>query len=176
MELETGQNTCILRYILPSFQAHSTLNLWYLQFWITIRSYYTTIVLRCRTADSCNVTALRCRMKDKIHFNLISGDAAVTCGRNVIDISAQQRNWGVVWRNLNPYGRTIVYAALSVKWCELVPCHNATLNVAFVTKMDTVFHLFKRDHLHKSQVIYLTQRFLSFDLWKLGISLNIPLT
>ena len=32
---------------------------------VNVRSYYTAITLRCHTAHSCDVTALRCRMKVK---------------------------------------------------------------------------------------------------------------
>ena len=55
----------------------------------------TAIALLYRTAVSCDVT-LRCRMK--VIFILTWN--AVTCGRDVIDISAPQRNYGVTDLNL----------------------------------------------------------------------------
>ena len=38
-----------------------------------------------------------------VHINLQCTEAAVTCGRKVIDISAPQRNCGVVWTDLTVY-------------------------------------------------------------------------
>ena len=60
---------------------------------VKARSYYTIVVLRYRTAHSCDVTALRCRMKVKFILTW----NAVTLDRDVINISAPQRNCCVVW-------------------------------------------------------------------------------
>ena len=62
---------------------------------VEVHIYYTSFVLRYRNVDSCNVSALGCHMEFKcLNFKCI--DAAVTCGRDVIDISKPQRNCGVV--------------------------------------------------------------------------------
>ena len=50
---------------------------------IRVRSYYTAIAL----PHSFHVTALQCRMKVIIYFNLKCGDPAVTCSRDLIDIA-----------------------------------------------------------------------------------------
>ena len=57
---------------------------------VKVRSYHTAIALPCRTANSCDL--LHCGVAG----NLKCSDAAVTCGRDVIDISAPKRNSGVV--------------------------------------------------------------------------------
>ena len=59
--------------------------------------------LRCRTAEACDVTALRRVAWSQIYCNLKCSDAAVTCGRDVIHISAPQRNWGIVWTDHYSY-------------------------------------------------------------------------
>ena len=66
---------------------------------IKIHSYYTAIALCCCTAHLCDVTALWCRMK--VWFILTWN--AVTCCRDVIDLSAPQHNCGVGWTGLKPY-------------------------------------------------------------------------
>ena len=65
-----------------------------------IRSVHTIPQLRCVAALHTHAMLLDCIVAWKLNFNLKWSDAAVTCGRDVIDISAPQRNCGKVWTDL----------------------------------------------------------------------------
>ena len=46
-----------------------------------VRSYYTAIVLRCRTAPKLRCYCIAVSHESYIHFNLKCGEAAMTCSR-----------------------------------------------------------------------------------------------
>ena len=63
------------------------------------RALRTTLQLHCCNNNSCDVTVFRCRMKVQV---ILTWNAAMTCGRDIIDILAPQRNCGIVWTDLKP--------------------------------------------------------------------------
>ena len=94
---------------------------------LKVHSYYTAIALRCRTA-------IEVLHESQIHLNLQCSDAAVTCGRDVINILAAQRNCDVVWIIGSMYEWTFTWVS-----CALHGICQIQTQFVFALNFDTGF-------------------------------------